>query len=173
MDEQKHSFWRLIFLSHFFYEAFAGCFKVEPCAAQGNRCQSWNRRLLQHYPLPRRAGQGAAGVLGSRNPHPKSSSTIHNCSITSFLPQMGLWRWQEWLFVWACNCHAQPWPSTSIPPDKRAAGTISAPAALLTFSRLEFVGGDVTAYFFCNWLEQRSDINSCWMDCRCKWLLYS
>lgn len=31
-----HSFWRLIFLRHFFYEAFGGCFKTEPGTAQGS-----------------------------------------------------------------------------------------------------------------------------------------
>lgn len=126
MHGQKHSFWRLIFLSHSFYEAFVGCFKAQPKvplvrAVSGGCCST------------SRSGEGRVGSCG----HPREQerlSTIHSCSITSFLPQMGLCGWQEWLFVWACNRHAWPWPPASIPPE-RAAGSISAPAALLAFSR--------------------------------------
>lgn len=40
MEAQMHSFWRLIFLRHLFAAVSVGCFKAEPCAAQGNPRQS-------------------------------------------------------------------------------------------------------------------------------------
>lgn len=112
MEVQMHSSWRLIFLRHLFAEGFVGCFKAEPCAAQGNTWQS------SCCPPMRGAGgellvPGEAGMLPW---HPR-------CSIPSFQPQQELCWWQEWLQLWPF--HAQPWPP----------GSTSAPAAPLAFSR--------------------------------------